>query len=93
MTTPGNADLRAFLKGLTYRTDVRKDPDNRRRGQFRAGWNKATDGGTIGDKKLLAELTWHNLGFRAGQAFGQATATTIDGVYDRFAALYVRQRG
>jgi endonuclease/exonuclease/phosphatase family metal-dependent hydrolase len=93
MTTPESADLNAFLKGLTFRTDVRKDSDNLRRGQFRAGWNKAMDGGTISDKKLMAELSWHNLGFRAGKTFGQATATTIDDVYDRFAALYVRERG
>jgi exonuclease III len=93
MTTPGNADLRAFLKGLTYRTDVRKDPDNRRRGQFRGGWNRATEGGAVSEEKLRAELSWHNLGFRAGQAFGSATATSIDDAFDRFAAIYVQERG
>ena len=93
MATRGNTDLQSFLKGLAFRKDVRKFPDNRRRGQFRAGWNKASNGGTISDKKLRSELSWNNLGFRAGQVFGPATATSIDEQFERFAAIYVKERG
>ena len=89
MPTTHDTDLRAFLASLTYRLDVRKPPDNRRCAQFRIGWNTQS----ISEKKLAAELSWNNLGYRAGKAFGPASDAKIHGTYDGFAAIYVRERG
>jgi endonuclease/exonuclease/phosphatase family metal-dependent hydrolase len=92
MPTTDDTDLHAFLKTLTYRKDVRNQPDDARRAQFRIGWTKASQGPAITEKRLLAELSWQNLGYRAGKAFGPATDPKIYATFDRFAAIYVRER-
>lgn len=92
MPTTDETELRAFLQTLTYRNDAREPPDDRRRIQFRIGWTKASQGPAISDKTLADRLTWANLGYRAGKAFGPASDAKIHATFDRFAAIYVRDR-
>ena len=91
MPTTSDTDLQAFLAKLTFRVDVRKPPDNRRRGQFRSGWNTATAGKEMTKQKLDADLSWNNLGYRAGKAFGQASDEEVYAMFYRFGAIYDRQ--
>jgi hypothetical protein len=85
-------DLHAFLATLTYRKDIREPPDDGHRTQFGIGWKKAIGGPTISEKTLLDRLTWANLGYRAGKAFGPASNAKIYTTFDRFAAIYKRHR-
>ena len=78
----GTLEIRAFLKGLTYGKDHRKPPDGWRRGQFRRGWNQAAAGQSMSQSTLDDRLTWNNLGYRLGMAFGPASAATIDAVFE-----------
>lgn len=73
---------RQFLR-LAYERDIRKPPDNRRRGQFRAGWF-----GTVSEETLKQKLTWHNLGYRMGQHFGSQSDEQIDEVFQILADDY-----
>jgi 5-methylcytosine-specific restriction protein A len=75
----------AILAGFSYETDDRKPPDNRRRGQFRAGWEDATIREKVYTEKILIRLTWRNLGYRLGKRFGKRQPDEIDQVYERFA--------
>lgn len=78
-------DLREFLKGLAYRHDKRKPPDRLRRGQFRRGWKQAMSGEPMSQRTLDHRLTWNNLGYRVGMAFGQASDAEIDDAFEGFA--------
>ena len=63
--------------------DVRGEPTERRRGQFKRGWRHATSGGAYTDR-VLQKLTWNNLGYRL--ALDAAThfedGEAIDGTFD-----------
>ena len=74
---------RQFLR-LSYERDIRKPPDNRRRGQFRAGWF-----GTVSEETLKQKLTWHNLGYRMGQRFGSQSDEQVDEVFQVLADDYL----
>jgi hypothetical protein len=87
-----DTELREFLSGLNYRKDIREDPDDPMRRQFREGWKKAMSGGSILEATLRDRLTWNNLGFRAGRAFGAASDARILSMFDKFATMYVRDR-
>jgi len=43
------------------------------------------------EQTLRTNLTWANLGYRAGTAFGPASNRTIGAVYDWFAGVYGRR--
>ena len=79
---------RAFLASLSYRTDVRNPPDARKRGQFRHQWRRAARGETLEERTLMNELSWANLGYRAGREFGPASDATMDAMFARFASIY-----
>jgi hypothetical protein len=77
---------------LNYQRDKRRPPDERRRGQFRAGWEDATKRGEVYADETLERLTWRNLGYRLGQHYGAQVAVQIDGAFDILAGLYEVQR-
>jgi len=88
-----DAEARVFLESLTYGTDLRKPPDNRRRGQFRRQWHRGAHGEPMREQTLRKVLTWANLGYRAGRQFGAASDATIDAMFDHFAVIYQRNGG
>ncbi len=53
-----------------FQQDVRAVPDAHRRGRFRLGWHDAAVRGKTYSATTMANLTWHNLGFRLGKRFG-----------------------
>lgn len=73
---------------LQYQRDERSPPDERRRGQFRAGWADATMRGRVYSGDTMTRLTWHNLGYRLGKHFGDQTPEQINEVFDVLAGLY-----
>lgn len=81
----------AFVQ-LVYQRDKRRPPDERRRGQFRAGWEDATKRGEVYSEGTLERLTWRNLGYRLGQSFGDHLPKEIDGAFDILAELFEKQR-
>ncbi len=87
------ASARAFLESLTYRRDERNPPDDARRAQFTIQWQRGARGEPMSEQTLRTRLTWANLGYRAGKAFGPASNTTISAAFDQFAAVYERREG
>ncbi|HVO26221.1 MAG TPA: endonuclease/exonuclease/phosphatase family protein [Candidatus Margulisiibacteriota bacterium] len=75
---------------LHFERDDRDPPDERRRGQFQAGWEDATVRGEIYAESTLQHLTWHNLGYRFGRLVGHRSRTEIDEAYKMLADLYDR---
>lgn len=53
-----------------FEQDVRAVPDAHRRGRFRLGWHDAALRGKDYSAATMANLTWHNLGFRLGKRLG-----------------------
>ena len=53
------SEIEQFLVQLEYDRDDRKPPDNRRRGQFQAGWEDWTVRGREYPPQTLRRLTWH----------------------------------
>ena len=78
------SEIRRQFSRLSYERDIRKPPDNRRRGQFRAGWF-----GTVSEETLKQKLTWHNLGHRMGRHFGSQSDEQIDEVFQILADDYL----
>ena len=87
MTTSEVAQLFGRLR---FGRDDRNPPDERRRGQFKAGWEDATVRGEVYAENTLQWLTWHNLGYRFGRLLGHRSQTEIDEAYKILADLYVR---
>jgi HNH endonuclease len=74
---------------LVYDWDDRSSPDNRRRVQFKIGWENATlQRRHYTDKTLNAVLTWNNLGYRFGTKLGHRSESEINTVYDFLAQRY-----
>lgn len=86
-------EIKQLLCQLQYRRDVRKPPDERRRGQFRVGWEDTTIRGKTYDEEILQRLTWHNLGYRLGKFFGHQFPEQIDQAYQVLARLYEQSNG
>ncbi len=84
--TPGSIPEAFTL--FRYHRDDRHPPDERRRGQFRAGWEDATKRGQFYSNDTLKRLTWHNLGDRLGRDFGDQTLGQINAAFDVLAGLY-----
>lgn len=70
--------------------DQRRDPDNRRLGQFRSAWRKAERGDPIDEATLEQRLTWNNLGWRLGNVFAEVGPTS-DAMVKEFFDLCVEQ--
>jgi hypothetical protein len=63
MTT---SEVEQLFEQLRFEKDDRNPPDERRRGQFKAGWEDATVRGKVYAENTLQWLTWRNLGYRFG---------------------------
>ena len=87
-----DGDLSAFLDRLEFRRDDRLHPDDERRRQFQMGWRRAVEGPAMSPATLAKALTWNNLGYRAGQAFGPQPSTKVNSTYDGLAAIFIRER-
>ena len=81
-------DIREAFGLLEYRRDKRRPPDERRRGQFRAGWEGATTRGRVYSASTMERLTWHNLGYRLGNHFGDQRPEQINLAFEVLAGLY-----
>ncbi|XVH33889.1 hypothetical protein ACNS7O_18965 (plasmid) [Haloferacaceae archaeon DSL9] len=70
------------LDGLTYSKDQRvfPDPKDDRLGSFKAGWTNAENGKEIGST-ALDSLSWHNLGWRLGMLFNDASGELKREIY------------
>jgi endonuclease/exonuclease/phosphatase family metal-dependent hydrolase len=71
------ADLRSEV------VDVRGEPTERHRGQFKRGWRHAAAGGTY-TQRVLQELTWNNLGYRLAVDAGASPTEDGEGVDEIF---------
>lgn len=86
-------EIEQLFSQLQYQRDIRKPPDERRRGQFRAGWEDTTVRGETYDEETLQRLTWHNLGYRLGKFFGHQAPEQIDQAYEVLVKLYGQSNG
>ena len=75
---------------LSYEEDDRAPPDERRRAQFRDGWEDVTKRGEVFSETTLKRVTWYNLGYRFGLEVGDSTPAQIDAVYDRLVDFWDR---
>jgi putative restriction endonuclease len=73
---------------LEYKKDIRKYPDNFRRGQFKLGWEDVVIRQQIYSPITLQKLTWRNLGYRTGILFGNRSVNEINQVFELFARQY-----
>src|SRR4029077_218714 len=87
MTT---SEAEQLFEQLRFEKDDRNPPDERRQGQFKAGWEDATVRGKGYAENTLQYLTWHNLGYRFGRLLGHRSRTEIEETYKIVAALYDR---
>ena len=84
------AEVRNILRRLSLSEirEFRYPPDNRRRGQFKAGWEDFTTGRHANyTEETLERLTWHNLGYRFGKEVGSST-DDINTYYDHLVHLW-----
>jgi hypothetical protein len=81
-------DVKQAFVGLQYKRDGRNPPDERRRGNFRTGWEDATKRSKDYVDGSLDRLTWHNLGYRLGKHFGDQKREEIDKAYDLLAVMH-----
>ncbi len=72
---------------MKYERDIRKPPNNHRRGQFQKGWKDAATRKEY-TAATLRVLTWRNLGYRFGKCFSPVDES--DYVYGLMAAKYKR---
>jgi 5-methylcytosine-specific restriction endonuclease McrA len=84
-------EIEELFARLEYHRDVRRPPDERRRGRFRAGWEDAAERLRVYEAETLERLTWHNLGYRLGRRFGRQPAEQIDEAFEILAGLYDRE--
>jgi predicted HNH restriction endonuclease len=85
-------EVRAFFNQLSYKSDDRNPPDNRRKGRFRNGWQDATIRKKAYTDETLERLHWQNLGNQFGHQFGQMRPHEIDEVFEILATLYRESR-
>lgn len=83
-------NIERLFSQLHYRYDVRRPPDERRRGRFRAGWQEAAEDEKVYTEKTLERLTWQNLGYRLGKLVGQGSPERIEQTYEILSELYKR---
>ena len=87
------AEVERLFAELKFKCDIRRPPDERRCGQFQAGWQDATRRTKAYAPKTLARLTWRNLGYRFGEREGPRPLDEIEAVYrileQRYSSLWV----
>lgn len=83
-----SAEIEPLFACLEYEHDVRHPPDERRRGQFCAGWGDPAERGEVYATETLEQLTWHNLGYRFGKHFGHQPPEEIERAFEVLARLY-----
>ena len=81
-------NCREIISELKYEKDVRSNPNNHRKAQFKTGWLDAVIHKEIYSFSTLKRLTWRNLGYRMGQRFGEKATDEINQVFDTFAEQY-----
>src|SRR5437762_1322480 len=81
-------DCDQIILEYKYLKDVRKYPNNLRRGQFKAGWEDIAIRQQIYSLQALKRLTWCNLGYRMGQHFGKRSIDEINRAFDLFTEHY-----
>jgi len=86
-------DCEQFISELEYKKDIRKYPDNFRKGQFKAGWEDAVIRQRVYSPTALQRLTWHNLGYRTGVRLGERSVDEINQIFEMFARHYKSVRG
>lgn len=82
-----------IISELEYEEDIRKYPDNRRRGQFKSGWEDAVIRQQIYLPLTLQRLTWRNLGYRMGQRFGKSSVDEINQIFNLLSQHFKSVRG
>jgi len=82
-----------IISEIEYKQDIRKYPDNLRRGQFKSGWEDAVIRQRIYSPITLQRLTWRNLGYRTGVRFGDKSVDEINRIFELFARHYKSVRG
>jgi predicted HNH restriction endonuclease len=86
---PNEAIYEKIFNELVYNKDDRSPPDNRRRAQFKIGWENAAFKRRPYTSETLSEiLTWNNLGYRFGAKLGQRSESEINEAYDFLAQRY-----
>ncbi len=86
-------DCEQIISELDYEEDVRKYPDNLRRGQFKTGWEDAVIRQQVYSPPILNRLTWCNLGYRIGKRLGEKPLDEINQIFDVFAQHYKMAKG
>ena len=86
-------DCEQIISGIEYEKDIRKYPDNLRRGQFKSGWEDVVTRQQAYSPITLQNLTWRNLGYRTGLRFGERSVDEINQIFERFARHYKIVRG
>lgn len=81
-------DCEQVISEIEYRKDIRKYPNNFRRGQFKLGWEDAVIRQQVYSPITLQRLTWRNLGYRTGARFGAKPVNEINQVFELFARHY-----
>ena len=81
-------DCVSLLSEMGYEKDIREMPDNRRKGQFKAGWEDFTIRGNTHNENSLKSLTWNNLGNRLGKELSPKSPDEIYEIYECFARHY-----
>lgn len=81
-------DCEKIISELEYRKDIRKYPDNLRKGQFKAGWEDGVIRQQVYSPTTLQSLTWRNLGYRLGQRLGERSVDEINQVFGLFVKHY-----
>ena len=84
------AIYKKIFNEFVYDKDDRSPPDNRRRAQFKIGWENAVlQRRSYTDKTLNRILTWNNLGYRFGARLGYRSESEINEVYSFLAQRYL----
>jgi putative restriction endonuclease len=81
-------DCEKIISELKCEKDIRKYPDNLRRGQFNNGWEDAVIRQQVYSPLTLQRLTWRNLGYRTGKHFGENPVNEVNQIFDLFARQY-----
>lgn len=86
-------DCEQIISKIEYDKDIRKYPDNVRRGQFKSGWEDGAIRQQVYSPITLQRLTWRNLGYRTGVHLGKRSVDEINAIFEVFARHYKSVRG
>lgn len=86
-------DGEQIISGIEYEKDIRKYPENLRRGPFKSGWEDAVIRQRVDLPINLQRLTWRNWNYRTGVRFGERSVDEINQIFELFARHYKSVRG